>query len=237
MFDIWQRIEAKGAVVVPTKPDALTALEWVEIGERWPELVPEKFRHWDVYTDPQLIFGSPFVVKVEKSDEGDLLVFNFCAHDSVIASDLDVNIDVDELIRVLGTADFHHDDDESCFGGLLVCSCGIAGCDGLWSQTFHVSEKMVHWSVRRYDVEYELFFEREAYERGVLQMLKTLVEEPGKYALPYGMSYEIDHEAFVDSVYAMLDRRPVFYKMWEELNFENKKARRTGRQSYNDFGI
>ena len=217
MFDIWQRIKEKGAAAVPANPDALTALEWVEVGERWPELVPEKSRRWDVYVDPQLIRESPFVEKVEKSGESGFWTFKFCAHDSAAVEDLDVSVDVDELIRVFGMSDFHHDDGESAFGGLLVCSCGIAGCDGLWSQTFHVSEKMVHWSIRRYKDEYELFFEREAYECGVLRMLKTLVENPGKYTLTYDMSYEIDHEAFVDSVYAMLDRRSYFHEMWEEL--------------------
>ena len=61
MFDIWQNIAEKGAVAVPLKTAALTPLGWAEIGEVYPDLLPDGCRNCDVYSDPQLIRESPFV--------------------------------------------------------------------------------------------------------------------------------------------------------------------------------
>lgn len=40
---------------------SLSALGWVEVGEKYPELMPEKFRGYDIYSGPQRIRESPFV--------------------------------------------------------------------------------------------------------------------------------------------------------------------------------
>lgn len=66
MFDIWRKIAEKGAVAVPVKASALSVLGWVEIGEKYPKLMPEEFRRYDVYSDSQLIRESPFVPVVIK---------------------------------------------------------------------------------------------------------------------------------------------------------------------------
>lgn len=66
MIDSWRKIAEKGAAAVPVKASALSALGWVEIGEKYPELMPEEFRRYDVYSDSQLIRESPFVPVVIK---------------------------------------------------------------------------------------------------------------------------------------------------------------------------
>lgn len=41
MFDIWHKIKEDGESAIPAEPSALSALEWCEIGEIYPNLVPE----------------------------------------------------------------------------------------------------------------------------------------------------------------------------------------------------
>ena len=218
MFDIWRRIDENGSVVVPTKETALSALGWVEIGERYPELMSKKFCGHDVYSDPQLIRDSPFAPVVIKGTKS----FHFKATDPIGGKSFDAWVDPLELAGAFGHDYFHTDDGESSFGGILVCSCGIAGCAGIWSQTFHVSEKMVHWSVVCYEDEFEFFFEREAYEKGALTVMRALLERPDEYTLPGpdGWLYEGALEVFKSQVEEMLDRRVYFRDMWEEVGDE-----------------
>lgn len=75
----------------------------------------------------------------------------------------------------------------------------------------------MHWSVRKYEDEIELFFEREVYERGVMKMLREMVERPGAFSVPYGQLYNDDHEQFVPNVMAMLKRCSYYQEMWEEI--------------------
>lgn len=200
MFDIWQKIEEKSTVAIPTQVSALSALGWVEIGEKYPELMPEEFRGYDIYSDPQLILTSPFV----ETEKDGCLSFAFKATDPQTGKEIDVSIDEKELMLSLRKADFYADEWDSSYGGVLVCSCGYAGCAGVWSQTCHVSSKMVHWSVRHYDDKLELFFERDAYERGAFEMLSILAENPDKYSMIYDSYYERNHEAFAEEVFGLL---------------------------------
>lgn len=216
MFDIWRKIDEKGAVAVPAKNSALSALGWVEIGEKYPELMPEEFRHHDVYSDFQLIRDSPFVVVSAEGEKS----YHFKMTDPVGGKSLDAWVDPWTLMSALGQEYFHTDDGMSAFGGILVCSCGIAGCAGIWSQTFHVSRKMVHWSIFYEGDEIEFFFEREVYERGALAMMRALRENPGEFTLP-GCDAPLGEDedalgAFTSSIEEMLDRRPYFRDMWEE---------------------
>lgn len=216
MFDIWREIDEKGAVAVPAKNSALSALGWVEIGEKYPELMPEEFRRYDVYSDRQLILESPFVVVSTEGTQS----YHFKMTDPVGGKSLDAWVDPWTLMSALGRDDFHTDDGMSAFGGILVCSCGIAGCAGIWSQTFHVSKKMVHWSIFYEGDEIEFFFEREAYERGALAMMRALRENPREFTLP-GCDELLGEDedtfgAFTSSIEEMLDSRPYFRDMWEE---------------------
>ena len=222
MFDIWRRIDEKGSVVVPTKETALSALGWVEISEEYPELRPEDLRGYDVYSDPQLIRESPFAPVVIKGTKS----FHFKATDPIGEKSFDAWVDPMELAETFGRNYFHADDGESSFGGILVCSCGIAGCAGIWSQTFHVSEKMVHWSVVCYEDEFEFFFEREVYEKGVLAMIRALLERPEEFSLPSPDDSLCDDslEAFRSQVEEMLDRKSYFRDMWNEMGAQEAKA-------------
>ena len=112
--------------------------------------------------------------------------------------------------------DFH--DDEHChnFNAILVCSgCGVAGCDGIWSQTCHVSKWMVHWSVRVYKEELEFFFEREAYESGLIAMLHDMVTSDIVFTVPECSPYK-DKDRFVEMVKEALSQRAYFKDMWQE---------------------
>ena len=61
MFDIWHKINDDGEAAIPANPSALSALEWGEVGELYPHLVPEEFRGLEPFTSPFLIRTSPFV--------------------------------------------------------------------------------------------------------------------------------------------------------------------------------
>ncbi len=211
MFDIWQKIAEKGSVAVPLNATALTPLGWVEIGEVYHDLVPDEYRDSDVYSDPQLIRESPFV-----NDTGN--EYLFAATDPIGGESLKCALSCDELMNMAGANDYHYSD-EDCnpLCGILTCSCGIPGCDGFWSQSFHVSSKMVHWSILRYREKHELFFEREVYEVGLIRMLKDMSEHPGIYNTTRGSSYDENHASFVERVHDMLQRRPYFQDMWNEL--------------------
>ena len=220
MFDIWRKIEEKGAVAVPVKPSALSALGWVEVGEKYPVLMPEEFRDYDVYSDPQLIRESPFV---NRKGTGYL----FVTTDPITGNTLDAGIWENELINVFAAEDYQTDDEVSTLMGVLTCSaCGVPGCAGLWSQSFHVSSKMVHWSVKKYKDEFDLFFEREVYEAGAIRMLRDMVEHPGVYNTPECSRYHENHEAFVEQVIDMLDRRAYFKDMWDEVGAEATAQRK-----------
>ena len=124
MFDIWRRIAEQGAVAIPTDVSALSALGWVEIGEKYPEFLPECARGYDVYGDTALIRESPFKVVEQDGGRG----YRFVASDPVTGESLlSVSVDADELLRAFPVDDYSASDEESAFGGVLVCSCGIAG--------------------------------------------------------------------------------------------------------------
>ena len=215
MFDIWRKIAEKGAVAVPVKVSALSALGWVEIGEKYPELMPEEFRRYDVYSDSQLIRESPFVPVVIKGAKS----FHFKVTDPIGGKSIDTWVDPMVLVETFGRDYFHADVGISAFGEILVCSCGVAGCAGIWSQTFRVSEKMVHWSVVCYEDEFEFFFEREAYEKGALTMIRALLERPEEFSLPGPDDSLCDDafEAFKTQVEEMLGRKSYFREMWNEI--------------------
>ena len=84
---------------------------------------------------------------------------------------------------------------------------------------------MVHWSVRVYDDEFEFFFEREAYEMGLIAMLHDMVTSDKVFDVPYDSPYD-DKEEFVDMVKAALTQRPYFKDMWDECEEATASNRR-----------
>ena len=211
MFDLWNKIEEKGAVAIPIRSEAMTRLEWAEVEELYPELVPEAYRGYDVYSDDRLICESPFV-RVGNA-------YKFMAHSREVGSSLNVFVDTRELVDILCAKNYHVGPADSFFDGPLTCSCGICGCDGIDSQTVHVSERMVRWDVCRYRQRYELFFEREAYDVGVVRMLHDLCGRDNGIDYNVGGGYET-RELLIDGVAGVLARHPYYSEIWAECGFE-----------------
>ena len=205
MFDIWRKIGEKGPVSVSTKATSLSALGWVEVGEKYPELMPEKFRGYDIYSDPQLIRESPFV------RVGDRYEFHVNIKDGKV---FHAWIDMRYLIESATANDWQ--DEPGGERTILACSCGIPACIGLESQTMHVSKAMVHWSICQYEHHYEFFFDREVYEVGLLRMLHDLVVNGGDIAFEHEGAYWTK-ETFVEAVRGLLDRHPYFRDIWDEI--------------------
>ena len=59
MFNLWQRINEKGEAAIPVNPSALSALEWCEVAELFPHLVPKPFRGYEPFESPLLIREFP----------------------------------------------------------------------------------------------------------------------------------------------------------------------------------
>ena len=216
MFDIWHKITQEGESAIPVSPSALTALEWCEVGELYPHLVPETFRDFVPHTSPRLIRETPFV-----NEKGDEYLFVATSPDS--GKTLRCGLNLWDMLPNLGLSDFHCDEYHNSLNAILVCTgCGVAGCAGIWSQTCHVSKWMVHWSVRVYDEEFELFFEREAYERGLISMLNDMVMSDIVFKVPDGSPYE-DKDRFVEMVNEALQQRAYFKDMWHECEMRQKE--------------
>ena len=215
MFELWQKIEEKGAVAIPIRPEALSRLEWAEVAEQYPELVPDGYRGVDVYSDEQLISTCPFV-RVGNAHK-------FKAQMPGEDKELDVYVDMRELVDMLSAKYYHVDLADSSFAGVLTCSCGISGCDGIDSQTVHVSERMVRWNVLRYQQRYEFFFEREAYDVGIVRMLHDLCKDGNEINYNVGGGYE-NRDLLIDGVVGMLARHPHYSDIWTECGFGSIEA-------------
>ena len=215
MFDLWHRIEERGAVAIPTRSDALSRLEWAEVSELYPELVPEAYRGVDVYSDERLILTCPFV------RVGD--AYKFRAQEQGEDRGLDVFVNTRELVDMLCAKYYHVDLADSSFAGVLTCSCGISGCDGIDSQTVHVSERMVRWNVLRYQQRYEFFFEREAYDVGIVRMLHDLCKDGNEINYNVGGGYE-NRDLLIDGVVGMLARHPYYSDIWTECGLGSFEA-------------
>lgn len=209
MFDIWHKINKEGESAIPVDPAALSALEWCEIGEQYPDHVPEAFRGFDPHDSHRLIRESPFV-----NENGNRYLFAATSPDS--GKTLRCGINFWDMLSNLGAEDFHDDEHRHNMNAILVCeSCGVAGCAGIWRQTCHVSKWMVHWSIQVHDEEFELFFEREAYESGLISMLHDMVTSDIVFTVPECSPYE-DKDKFVEMVKEALKQRPYFEVMWQE---------------------
>ena len=213
MFDIWRKIEEKGACAVPVKASALSALGWVEIGEKYPELIPEEFRHYDVYSDPQLILKTPFVRSKEEGEAGD--AYDFLVKEDALGKELSGAIDFRALIESLGRIDYD--------GCVLTCGCSVPECAGFWEEYVHVSSRMVHWSIKKDKEVHELFFERETFEENAIAMLRDMYDNGfgwDNLACPAHQNLM----AFRDHVDWLLEQRPYFRDMWNEMGAQEAKA-------------
>ena len=166
MHDFWRKYHEEGAAAIPEDAAALVPLTWVEVEELHPKRVPVEYAGADPLSSPFLIQTSPFVLKEAKGR-----FWSFKAEDPAAKRVFEAEIDYSELLPAIGATDYFGAED----AGILTCGCGIPGCAGIWSQTCHVSRHMVHWTVRETGHWTDLFFEREAYERGMVGMLHEMV--------------------------------------------------------------
>ena len=207
MRDLWRHFRLEGWGAIPEKPWELVPLDWAEIAELSPEWLPDAYLDFDPRPSPFLIRESPFV----RDDDGGYL---FAAEEPLDGPRLECGIHVRELLANLGADDYPPDPHDP--GGILVCSgCGDAGCDGIRSQTCHVSRWMVHWTVRRYGEWIDLFFERYVYERGLVAMLRDLALAEFLPPMPYLSEFRSQDE-YRSMLKTVLARAPRFRQIWQE---------------------
>ena len=71
-----------------------------------------------------------------------------------------------------------------------------------------------------------MFFEREAYERGLVGMLHDMVTSGKKYAMPYLCECEYhDWGKFVSEARAAVERAPELRDLWEKCERSRQRAR------------
>ena len=207
MRDFWRHFRLEGWTSVPEKPWRLVPLEWAEIAEVSPEWVPDAYLDFDPRPSPYLIHEFPFV---RGGDGG----YRFVAEDPLGEGRLECGIHVRELLETLGDGDYPADPHVP--GGILVGSgCGDAGRGGIQSQTCHVSRWMVHWTVCRHGEWIDLFFERNAYERGLVAMLRDFALADPLPPVPClaGFTSLGDYRKLLK---AALGRAPRFRRIWQE---------------------
>lgn len=205
MYNLWGKIAKRGPSVIWRNEKRVSPLEWVEIDEVYPNLVPDAMSEYDVYGDECLIIENPFERNINSESGLPWYRFNMKVpqSDDIICGAMNYRALIDSMI--MHETDYY----------MLTCSCSEPGCDGFWEEYSHVSEKMVHWSVNRYDVYADLFFERESYERNAIIMLRDLIEHKTGWD-NLGVPSYVDFAAFRDHIMWMLDQRPYFHAMWEE---------------------
>lgn len=101
-------------------------------------------------------------------------------------------------------------------GPFLTCGCGEPGCSGFWEQRSHLSPAFVHWSIRQDDRLFELYFDRDVYERGALRLLrpKYLAKWNGSEA--YNVSYP-NFRAFANDLENLLAAQPRLAALWQTI--------------------
>lgn len=101
-------------------------------------------------------------------------------------------------------------------GPFLTCGCGEPGCSGFWEQRSHLSPAFVHWSILQDHRHFELYFDRDVYERGALRLLrpKYLAKWNGSEA--YNVSYP-NFRAFANDLENLLAAHPRLAALWQTI--------------------
>jgi hypothetical protein len=103
---------------------------------------------------------------------------------------------------------------------IMTCECGEPGCAGFWDQESRLSETRVHWWLRYKEENWDLLFDRDAYENSVLAVLGQFMEKPWEDTVfPSGtiLAEYPDRAAFAQAVDALLARSPRLSAKWETL--------------------
>lgn len=211
MFNLWSKLNEKGLNLLLKHETEITPLEWIELGEVYPQYVPAQYCNYDLYSDPALLRNSPFLCFIdptEKDDNTDETNHEihpaFSCRIPSLNRDLNCSVDVYALQETLmHGADATRD--------VLVCSCGIAGCAGFGDERCHISSKMVHWSIQQYDENIELFFERQAYEQGAIALLKKTITTNSRNFFIFSAGF---FEKFKEETKEMLRINPHYRRLW-----------------------
>ncbi len=156
--------------------------------------------------DNCLIRISPFT----KDEDG---YYAFSAKDPVSGERLEEYLNLDTLLQEMPALSYTAED---VCGAILTCSCGVPGCAGLWKQAFRVSGGTVHWSVRKYQKQFDFYFDREVYEMGMVRMFHDLVANPRCPGAPEDCECPRG-ESLKRELAVQFDKRPSFWDMWKEV--------------------
>ena len=211
-FNLWKAIAEEGPSAIEKNKMHIAALEWAEIEEVYPNLVDADFSGCNVYEEESLILENPFKRQLNSDTGLPDYYFRVCV--PRVEFELHGMINYRTLIDSMGQSDYE--------GYLLTCGCSEPGCAGFWSEYCHVSNKMIHWSINKYDVFVELFFERERYEKNALSMFQDLLAHETGWDNLACPSYE-DFSTFRDHVMWLLDQRPYYRDMWQECTEKQKE--------------
>ncbi len=103
---------------------------------------------------------------------------------------------------------------------IMTCSCGEPGCAGFWYQESRLSETRVHWVLKYKQENWDLLFDRAAYENAALTVLRQFMEKPWEdMEFPSGtiLAEYPDCAAFTRTVDALLARSPRLSAKWATL--------------------
>ena len=147
----------------------------------------------------EIIGISPFV----KDSDGD-----YCFKVKVPGMNyvLSAEIDLHALIVSLAS--------EECDEPVLTCGCGIAECAGFWKEHCKRLADVIHWSIREQRTDFELFFDREIYERGAIEMLADLVDRKAGWNI-LGCPPHNSFEEFEKHVNWLLEQELYLKELWE----------------------
>ncbi len=216
MQDFWRKYHDEGVAAIPDDAAELSPLTWAELEELHPERMPAGYTGIDPLSSSLLIRVSPFFKEKclqEEDDEEEEWNWSFAVEEPVTKRKFGAEIDFQELLLAVGATDYFGDE----AAGILTCGCGVPGCARILSQSCHVSLRMVHWTVREPGRWSDCFFERNAYERGLVEMLHDMATSGKKYTMPYLCECEYrDWNQFVAEAHAAVARWPHLFDLWKE---------------------
>lgn len=99
-------------------------------------------------------------------------------------------------------------------GDYLTCGCGEPGCSGFDEINIHPSPQMIRISLMQYEKTYDLFFDRETYERGAIQLLQSLIQSHWNGSESYNQSYD-GFLSFAKSVIELFEEKPHLLTYWQ----------------------
>lgn len=184
MFDLWGKIaNGGGRTFVEQHVNEFSPLEWVEIGDMFPDLIPAHCREYDWRKDNRVVKECPFVrLRRCGNPKWREDTYSFRVRGALGDKDLLAAAYIDGALATLEYTDACYDygaeykpKDPACEYPAFGCNCGSALCDGFCYERCHVSRHLVHWTVIRSQDKLDIVYDRTAYDLGVLRMLRGLL--------------------------------------------------------------